>query len=130
MMFCYDPMLQAKFAYINVYASPNRNCVAALTHTVPTLLRLLHRIEHVQLIQGDFNLHCSFWDENTHDNPSLAWELIRGLHDKQLSLVNDESIPTFYRHHNQPQVLDLIWTNDNVFLWLSAQVTYDITGPM
>ena len=113
-MFCYDPMIHAKFAYINVYANPNRNCAAALQHTVPTLLQLLHQVSHVQLIQGDFNLHCSFWDENTHDNPSLAWSLIRELNDRQLSLVNDESIPTFYQQHQQPQVLDLIWTNDNV----------------
>ena len=43
--------------------------------------------------------------------------------------MNDESIPTFYRLNNQPQVLDLIWTNDNVFSWHGVQIFYDITGP-
>ena len=128
-MFCYDPTLHVKYAYINVYANPNRNCADMLKDTIHTLLSLLHRIAMVQLIQGDFNLHCSYWDEETHDNPSLAWSLIRGLHECQLSLVNDESIPTFYHQHNQPQVLDLIWVNDNVFSWHGAQVVYDITGP-
>ena len=96
---------------------------------IPTLLNQLHCIAHIQLIQGNFNLHCSFWDEDTNENPSLAWSLIRGLHDRQLSLVNDESIPTFYHRNNRPQVLDLIWANDNIFSWNGAQVLYDITGP-
>ena len=63
------------------------------------------------------------------DNPSLSWSLIRTLQEHHLSLVNDESIPTFYRRNNRPQVLDLIWVNDNVFSWHGAQVIYDITGP-
>ena len=80
-MFCYDPVTHATYAYLNIYTNPNRNCDNKLKNTVPMLLNLLHQIEHVQLIQGDFNLHCSYWDKATMDNPSLAWSLVRGLHD-------------------------------------------------
>ena len=93
------------------------------------LISQLHRIANLQVLQGDFNLHCAYWDEETSDNPSLTWDLIRTLHDQQLSLLNDESVPTFYRHGDCPQVLDLIWVNDAVFSWHDVDVIYDITGP-
>ena len=46
-----------------------------------------------------------------------------------MSLVNDESVPTFYRQGHHPQVLDLIWVNDDMFSWHDVQVIYDILGP-
>ena len=95
-MFCYDPSRRNTYAYINVYANPNRGCLDTLKNTIPTLLGQIHRISHIQLIQGDFNLHCSFWDEESPDNPPLAWSLIRTFHDCHLSLINNKSIPTFY----------------------------------
>ena len=101
----------------------------SLKNTIPTLLSQLHRITNIQLIQGDFNLHCSYWDKETNENPSLAWSLIQALHDHQLSLVNDESTPTFYCNNHRSSVLDLIWINDNVFSWNGAQLLYDIIGP-
>ena len=93
-MFCYDPSSATTMAYINVYANPNRDCPSALKNTIPTLLLQLYKLSNLRLIQGDFNLHCPYWDESSADNPPLAWELIRCFHDKQLSLINDESIPT------------------------------------
>ena len=54
--------------------------------------------------------------------------MIQSFHDHQLSLVNNESIPTFYHANNRPQVLDLIWLNDNAVSWHGAQVIYDIFG--
>ena len=46
-----------------------------------------------------------------------------------LSLVNDESIPTFHHHNHRPQVLDLIWISDDILSWHGAQLTYNIIGP-
>ena len=69
-----------------------------------------------------------FWDENSTENPTLAWDMIQVFHDLQLSLVNDESVPTFYRANNRPQVLDLIWLSDDAFGWHGTQVVYDIFG--
>ena len=89
----------------------------------------LYKLSNIQLIQGNFNLHCSYWDEDSNDNLPLAWELIRALHKCQLSLVNDELIPTFYHSNHRPQVLDLIWINDDVISWHGVQLIYNITGP-
>ena len=99
-MFCYDPALRQTHMYINVYANPNRDCPFPLQNTIPMLLAQLYKLNNVQLIQGDFNLHCSYWDDESNKNPSLAWDMIRTLHNFQLSLVNDESILTFYHHSN------------------------------
>ena len=127
-MLCFDPSTRITRSFINLYANPNRDCQRALSNTVPVFIQNLHKVNRPQLIQGDFNLHCSYWDEETPDNPSLAWDLIRGLHEHRLSLVNDESIPTFYRSNHRPQVLDLIWLNDDAYSWNAAEVVYDILG--
>ena len=129
MMFCYDDSSHVTYAFINVYANPNRDCPVFLKNTIATLLAQLCRISNLQILQGNFNLHCTYWDEHSSDNPPLAWDLIRALHDKQMSLVNDESVPTFHQHGHQPQVLDLIWVNDEIFSWHDAQVVYEILGP-
>ena len=127
-MFCYDPSSNNTTAYLNVYANPNRDCPRALKNTIPTLLSQLYKLSNLRLVQGDFNLHCPYWDEASVDNPPIAWELIRCFHDKQLSLINDESVPTFFCANNRPQVLDLIWLHDDTHNWHRAQVLYDIQG--
>ena len=128
-MFCYDDTTHVTYSYINIYANPNRDCPAILKNTITTLLSQLHCISNLQVLQGDFNLHCTYWDEASSDNPALAWDLIRALHDKQMSLLNDESVPTFYRHGQRPQVLDLIWINNAAFSWHDTEIIYDIKGP-
>ena len=127
-MFCYDSVSDTTMAYLNVYANPNRDCPNALKNTIPTLLAQLYKVSNLCLVQGDFNLHCPYWDDSLDDNPPIAWELIRCLHDKQLSLINDESVPTFFHANNRPQVLDLIWLHDDALNWHGAQVLYDIQG--
>ena len=129
-MFCYDPSHHTTTIYINLYANPNRDCAASLKNMIPTLLSQLYKLPSVHLIQGDFNLHCHYWDKTSNKNPSLAWDLIRTLHDSQMSLVNDKSIPTFYRANHRPQVLDLIWVNDYIYNWHGCQLLYDIIGPL
>ena len=127
-MFCYDPSSNTTNSYINLYANPNRDCTSTLKHTVPTLLTQIYKLSNICVIQGNFNMHCSFWDKDSPNNPQLTWDMIRVFHEQQLSLVNDKSIPTFYRSHNRPQVLDLIWLHDNAFSWFGTQVLYDIFG--
>ena len=128
-MFCYDPSTHVTVTYINLYTNPNRACHPMLKNTIPALLQNLYKVDHIQLIQGDFNLHCHYWDEGFPDNPTLAWDLIGAFHDHHLSLVNYKSIPTFYHPNHRLQVLDLIWTNDNVYNWHGAHVIYDIIRP-
>ena len=127
-MFCYDPSSDQTTSFINIYANPNRDCALILKDTIPTLLSQLYKVPNVHLIQGDFNLHCTYWDESSTENPPLAWDLIRCFHDLQLSLINNESIPMFYRANNRPQILDLIWLHDDAYNWHGAQVQYDIVG--
>ena len=128
MMLCFDPSTRITRSFINVYTNPNRDCHHALSNTVPVFIQNLHKVNRPQLVQGDFNLHCSYWDEDMTDNLALAWDLICALHEHRLSLVNDESIPTFYRSNHHPQVLDLVWLNDDTYSWNEAEVVYDITG--
>ena len=127
-MFCYDSDSDITMAYLNVYANPNRDCHTSLKNTIPTLLAQLYKVSNLRLVQGDFNLHCPYWDDDSDDNPAIAWELIRCFHDKHLSLINDESIPTFFRANNRAQVLDLIWLHDDAQNWHGVQVLYDIQG--
>ena len=117
------------YAYLNIYANPNRDCTPSLKCTIESLITHLHRVPNIQVIQGDFNLHCTYWDENSDQNLSLAWDMIQAFHKRQMSLVNDESIPTFFHRNHRPQVLDLIWANDNIYSWHGAQVFYDIGRP-
>ena len=127
-MFCFDIHTDTTYAFINVYANPNRECHHSLKNTIPVLLQNLHRLKNIQIVQGDFNLHCAYWDEETQDNPAVAWDLIRGLQEQRLSLVNDESIPTFFHANHRPQVLDLIWICDDAYSWHQAEIVYDIVG--
>ena len=80
-MFCFDSVTNMSLSYINVYANPNRGCAATLQCTIPTLIQNLYKLDNIHLIQGDFNLHCHYWDEDSTENPSLAWELIRACYD-------------------------------------------------
>ena len=128
-MFCFNPATNISLSYINIYANPNRACPAPLQRTIPMLIQNLYKLDNIHLIQGDFNLHCHYWDEDSTENPPLAWELIRTLHDKQLLLVNDDSTPTFHWPNHRPQVLDLIWINDQAYNWHGIHLIYDITGP-
>ena len=129
-MFCFNPVTNTTLAYINVYANPNRSCHPLLKRMVPTLIQNLYKLDAIHLIQGDFNLHCHYWDEESTENPTLAWELIRALHNKQLLLVNNELVPTFHCPNHRPQVLDLIWINDQAYNWHGVHLLYDIIGPL
>ena len=84
-------------SFINQYNNPNRDAMPPLHNCVPTLLQCLPLVQSLRLCQGDFNLHCSYWDENLQRDNNLSWEVINALNSVRLSLVNDESTPTFYR---------------------------------
>ena len=62
-MFCYDPSNRKTSSYLNIYANPNRDCPPLLKNTIPTLIAQLYKLSNIQVIQGDFNLHCHYWDE-------------------------------------------------------------------
>ena len=59
----------------------------------------------------------------------MAWDLIHQLTEQGISLVNDESVPTFYQGNNRPQVNDLMWIHQDAFLDLATDVEYNIFGP-
>ena len=81
--------------FINLYQNPNRNAPVHLCNAVPCLLQFLSLLPSVHLIQGDFNVHCSYWDPDIeHDDP-LGWSLISELTAIGLSLVNDDGDHTF-----------------------------------
>ena len=81
----------------------------------------------MRLIQGDFNLHCSYWDpEVEHDDP-LRWTLISHLTAIGLSLVNDDGEHTFFQGADHPQVLNLLWLHEDTSLLLTVDICFNIT---
>ena len=64
------------------------------------------------------------------DNPQLTWNLINQFTDKGLSLVNEESTPTFYRTNQTPQVNNLMWIHHSAFLNLADDIKFNIFGPL
>ena len=90
----------------------------------------MHNTNNLFFLCGDFNLHCSFWDEHCDENLQIAWDLISQLSEKGLSLVNNESIPTFYWGDNHPQVNDLIWIHQDAYLHLTIDIKYNVFSPL
>ena len=86
--------------FVNLYKNLNRDADAQQRGANRAFLRHFRSANNIFFICGDFNLHCSFWDENCADNPQMAWDLIHQLTDKGISLINDDSVPTFYRGTN------------------------------
>ena len=124
----FNPVDHSTLYFINLYQNPSRSAPSHLRHTVPCLLQFLLLLPSVRLIQGDFNIHCSYWDPNVkHDDP-LGWSVINALTALGLSLVNNEGEHTFFHANNRPQVLDLVWLHEDVSLPLTINISFSITG--
>ena len=114
--------------FINLYNNPNRAAPARLRFAIPCLLQFLPLLPTVRLIQGDFNLHCSYWDPLVeHDDP-LGWQVINDLTVLGLALVNDDGIATFFWPPYHLQVLDLLWLHEDAPLPLTIDISFALTG--
>ena len=126
-LFITHPPTKTTVLYVNLYENPNRSSPAPQRGATLALLQNLYKLTNLFFICSNFNLHCSFWDKQCHENPQIAWDLINKLSNKGLSLVNDDSIPTFYQTHAQPQVNDLIWIHQDTYLNLTVDIEYNIS---
>ena len=81
--------------FINLYNNPNQAAPYHLRNAVDCLLQFLPLVPSIRLIQGDFNLHCSFWDPLVDSDDPLSWRVINQLCARGLSLVNDKGSPTY-----------------------------------
>ena len=79
---------------------------------VHTLLHLLPNVNDLLLLQGDFNLHSPDWDPQVLHAPQIATDLMAALTLSELTLVNDDGLPTWHHKHNKPAVLDLLFVAD------------------
>ena len=62
--------------FINIYNNPNHGAPAHLHHVILCLLQFLPLLPLVRLVQGDFNLHCSYWDPDVKRNDPLVFHLL------------------------------------------------------
>ena len=125
----FNPADNTTLNFINLYNNPNHVAPQHLQNAVTCLLQFLPLLSSIHLIQGDFNLHCSFWDPLVDSDDPIAWRLINDLCACGLALVNDDGIPTFFCPPNRPQVLDLVWLHEDASLPLTIDIAFNMTGP-
>ncbi|KAF8621760.1 hypothetical protein AX15_007523, partial [Amanita polypyramis BW_CC] len=71
--------------------------------------------KHVAVIQGDFNLHLSLWDELCQSEKGVTGTtLYSTLLDNNFQLLNSDNEPTWYQEGNMPRVLDLVFANNDL----------------
>ena len=116
--------------FINLYQNPNHAAPNHLWQAVPCLLQFLPLVPSVWLIQGNFNLHCSYWDPHIEYDDPLGWAVINTLTAIGLALVNDDGDATFFRPPNCPQVLDLVWLHEDASLPLTIDISFSLTGAL
>ncbi|KAF8624012.1 hypothetical protein AX15_006087 [Amanita polypyramis BW_CC] len=99
-------------SFINVYAHPS----PVGTRTRQSLIRNFHKVsKNVAILQGDFNLHSSIWDELCRsETGSAGVNLYTTITEQNFQLINRDDEPTWYRQGNIPRVLDLIFVNNNL----------------
>ena len=95
---------------------------------IHTLLHFLPNADDLMLLQGDFNLHSSDWDPQVLQTPRIATDLMAALTLSELTLVNDDGLPTWHHKHNKPAVLDLLFVADPLLRRCSCDFTNDKLG--
>ncbi|KAF8627241.1 hypothetical protein AX15_004460 [Amanita polypyramis BW_CC] len=78
------------------------------------LIRNLLKISNnVAIIQGDFNLHSSIWDELCYTETGTAGvNFYMSIAEENFQLINKDDEPTWFREGNVPRVLDLVFVNN------------------
>ena len=92
----FNPADKVTLNFINLYNNPNCAAPHHLRNVVECLLQFLPLLPSIRLIQGNFNLHCSFWDPLVDTDKPLAWGVINQLCARGLALVNDDGVPMFF----------------------------------
>ncbi|KAF8621496.1 hypothetical protein AX15_007751 [Amanita polypyramis BW_CC] len=99
-------------SFINVYAHPSSNGTITRRALIRNLLKVS---KNVVIIQGDFNLHLSIWDELCRSETSTAGvNLYTSIVEENFQLINKDDKPTWYRDNDIPRVLDLLFVNNNL----------------
>ncbi|KAF8624441.1 hypothetical protein AX15_005872 [Amanita polypyramis BW_CC] len=97
-------------SFINVYAHPSTKG----TITRQKLIQNLPKVSwNVAIIQGDFNLHSSIWDESCCSETGIAgFNFYTAITEENFFLLNRDDKPTWYRDGDIPRVLDLAFINN------------------
>ena len=126
----FNPSDNTTLHFINLYNNPNCAAPGHLHFAIPCLLQFLPLLLSVRLIQGDFNLHCSYWDPLVEHDDALGWRIINDLTVLGLALVNDDRNATFFRPPNRLQVLDLLWLHKDASLPLTIDISFTLMGTL
>ena len=98
------------FGIINVYNNNSNN----KDTTLIKLLRNLSKAEDIHILQGDFNIHCSEWDEEAERDDPLGNDLMNETMWSNLSLVNTDMEATWHHAKNRSSVIDLLFVHDDI----------------
>ena len=85
-------------------------------------------MDDLLLLQGDFNLHSPDWDPQVLHAPQIATDLMATLTLSELTLVNDDGLPTWHHKHNKPAVLDLLFVANPLLRRCSCDFQNDKLG--
>ena len=95
---------------------------------VHAFFHLLPNLDDLMVVQGDFNLHSQDWDPLVSQSPRIATDLLAALTLSELTLVNDDGLPTWHHKCNKPAVLDLLFIADQLLQQCSCAFENDKVG--
>ncbi|PFH46676.1 hypothetical protein AMATHDRAFT_7514 [Amanita thiersii Skay4041] len=91
--------------YNNPFKGPKNDAIKCIIDKLPSL-------PHINLIQGDFNLHHSAWDTSVNTTSDIGTSLLQTTFLQNLSLITPPSFPTHYSKNHPNRVLDLAFAKD------------------
>ncbi|KAF8642422.1 hypothetical protein AX14_009747, partial [Amanita brunnescens Koide BX004] len=97
------------FTVVNVYNRPARRNVA-----VDLLIKIVHTLPNLAVVQGDFNLHSPLWDSSVQKGSETALILYSTLSECGMNLMNDEDEPTWSNGRGSTSVIDLLFLSDRL----------------
>ena len=97
------------FTIANVYNRPaHRNAAVEL------LLKIVHALPNLAVIQGDFNLHSPLWDSSVQKGSETALGLHVALSEAGMNLMNNEDQLTCSNGRGSTSIIDLLFISDRL----------------
>ena len=88
------------FTVVNVYNRPARRNTA-----VESLIKVVHTLPNLAVVQGDFNLHSPLWDSSVQKGSETTLILYTTLSESGMNLLNNEDEPTWSNGRGSTSVI-------------------------
>ncbi|KAF8701254.1 hypothetical protein AX14_000508 [Amanita brunnescens Koide BX004] len=103
------PLEGHDFTIVNIYNRPVRRNAA-----VELLLKVVHTLSNLAVVQGDFNLHSPLWDSSVQKGSETALALHIALSEAGMNLMNDEDEPTWSNGRGSTSIIDLLFVSNRL----------------